>query len=437
STKLQAVLAIAEHLAQSLDLDNLLPRLLEQLLGLFAKADRGLILSCDGDRLTVRAARSRRPDLEGDRVFSRKVVRRVLTEGIGIVAADEAAINAGETLMAAGIRSFVCTPLMGRDGRALGVLQLDRSGPRAEFTHDDLHLLTAISLQVSAVLENTALHAQLLEDERVKRDLALARVSQLAAGVAHEINNPLAFVSNNNCVLQRDLDALRRLLDLYQQTEAALAEHAPDALTTIQELTEEIDLPYTLKNLDEVLERSREGLKRIGQIVQGLRDFARLDESDRDEVDLNAGIESAVSITRATAAKRQVELVLELTPLPRMACQPSKINQVVFNLLTNAIDACADGGRVTVRTCAPAGAVEIHVLDTGHGIDPSLRDKIFDPFFTTKPLGKGTGLGLSISHGIVRDHGGTIDVQSEPGKGAHFIVRLPCKLSEPGASVPE
>jgi signal transduction histidine kinase len=425
--KLHAVLAIAEHLAQSLDLDDLLPRLLEHLLQLFPKADRGLILLADGDRLTVRAARSRRGDLAAERVYSRSIARRVLAEGVGVVADDEQAIAAGQTLVAAGIRSFICTPLKTRDGRAVGVLQLDRSGRGGEFTSEDLHLLTAVSLQVSAVLENTALHAQLLEDERVKRDLALARLGQLAAGVAHEINNPLAFVSNNAAVVQRDLDALRRLLCLYQQAEPALAAQAPAALQEIRDFAEEIDLEYTLKNLDALLGRSREGLKRIGQIVKDLRDFARLDESDHDEVDLNAGIESAVSITRAAAEKRQVELVLELAPLPRLACQPTKINQVVFNLLSNAVDACPGGGRVTVRTRAVPGAVEIHVIDTGHGIDPAVRDKIFDPFFTTKPLGKGTGLGLSISHGIVQDHGGTIDVQSQPGQGAHFTVRLPCK----------
>jgi signal transduction histidine kinase len=117
---------------------------------------------------------------------------------------------------------------------------------------------------------------------------------------------------------------------------------------------------------------------------------------------------------------------MELSPLPGVTCQPAKINQVVLNLVANAIDACPDGGTVTVRTCVVAdGGVEIRVIDTGTGIAPDVREKIFDPFFTTKPQGQGTGLGLSISHGIVADHGGRIDVESEPGRGACFIVRLP------------
>jgi signal transduction histidine kinase len=425
AAKLQAVLDIAHQLAQTLDLDVLLPRVLDHLLRLFPKADRGLVLLPEGERVAVRAVRCRRASHEAEQVFSRSVVQRVLAEGVGVLAADQGPA-AGQTLVAAGIRSFVCVPLKARDGRLLGALQLDRSAHGGEFTAEDLHLLTAVSLPISAVLENAALHAELMRQELVKRDLALARLAQLAAGVAHEINNPLAFVSTNTVVFQRDVGALRRLLELYQQAEAALEAERPAPIAEARALAEEIDLAYTLKNLDDLLGRSREGLKRIAQIVKGLRDFARLDESERDEVDLNAGVESAVGIARGLAEKRQVHLSLELGELPRLSCHPSKVNQVVFNLLSNAIDACEPGGSVRIRTCACAGGVEVHVQDTGHGIDPAVRERIFDPFFTTKPLGKGVGLGLSISHGIVQDHGGSIEVQSRPGEGAHFVVRLPC-----------
>jgi signal transduction histidine kinase len=120
-----------------------------------------------------------------------------------------------------------------------------------------------------------------------------------------------------------------------------------------------------------------------------------------------------------------VELEVQLGELPGIACQAAKINQVALNLIANAIDACSEGGQVTVSTRAVDGGVEIEIRDTGCGIDPAIRDKIFDPFFTTKPQGQGTGLGLSISHGIVADHGGSIRVQSSPGQGATFTVRLP------------
>jgi signal transduction histidine kinase len=253
----------------------------------------------------------------------------------------------------------------------------------------------------------------------------LSSLGQMVAGIAHEINNPLAFVSNNLTVLDRDTAALRDLLTLYQEAEATLAAHRPELRARIQELADEIDLAYTLENLQGLLIRSLDGMQRIKGIVTGLRNFARLDESELKEVDLNEGIDSTLAIVRGEAKKHGVELVLELGSLPEITCYPAKINQVVMNLVKNAIDACTTGGKVTVRTGAAADGVEIHVQDTGHGIDASIRGKIFDPFFTTKPPGKGTGLGLSISYGIVQDHGGRIALDSEPAAGAHFTVWLP------------
>jgi PAS domain S-box-containing protein len=265
--------------------------------------------------------------------------------------------------------------------------------------------------------------SQLVQSEK------LAALGQLVAGIAHEINNPLAFVTNNTVVLQRDLGALRELLALYRESEPLLAAHAGPLLERIQAFCAEIDLEYTLTNIDGLLARSREGLLRIQSIVKGLRDFARLDESELKETDLNAGIESTISILRGEAKKKHIKLVLELAPLPEVLCYPARVNQVIMNLVANAIHACGAEGTVTVRTEPTAAGVAIHVIDNGSGIEPAVLARIFDPFFTTKPVGQGTGLGLSISHQIVEDHGGRMEVATEVGAGTHFTVHLPLQAT--------
>jgi len=249
--------------------------------------------------------------------------------------------------------------------------------------------------------------------------------------VAHEINNPLAFVSNNVAVLQRDVRAIAELLRMYQQADELIAANNAGLLEQIRALAERIDLSYTAANLDQILSRSREGLRRIQQIVKDLRDFARLDESDLHEVDLNAGIESTVNIVQGKAKKKHVQIKLELGQLPPVACYPAKINQVLMNLVANAIDAAPEGGHVTVRSAVENGMVRLEVQDNGSGVPSHIRGRIFDPFFTTKPQGEGTGLGLSISYGIVRDHGGTIEVADAPGGGALFTVHIPRRAHHP------
>jgi two-component system, NtrC family, sensor kinase len=172
--------------------------------------------------------------------------------------------------------------------------------------------------------------------------------------------------------------------------------------------------------------RSREGLKRIQKIVKDLRDFVRLDEAEVKEGDLNENITATLALLEGQATARGVSLAQNVAPLPPVTCFAAKINQVLFGLIVNGIEACDPGGTVTVSSRPGLDeSVIIEVADTGRGIDPSVRGRIFDPFFTTKPIGQGTGLGLAISHGIIKSHGGTIEVESEPGIGSRFIVRLP------------
>jgi signal transduction histidine kinase len=317
-------------------------------------------------------------------------------------------------------------PLYDENGKPeylLGISEdiTDRKRAELELREKNHQLEEAFRAEREAMETLKQAQSRLVQSEK------MASLGQLVAGVAHEINNPLAFVTNNIVVLQRDFAGLQGVLKLYQSADAAIAENQPQLSGKIKEASDQIDLAYTLENLAETLTRSREGLKRIQQIVRDLRDFSRQETVGemQEAVDLNGGITSTINIVRGRARARGIELIAELSDLPGVTCCPSKINQVILNLVANAIDACSTGGKVIVRSRPGTQGAEIEVADTGSGIPPEIREKIFDPFFTTKPQGQGTGLGLSISHGIIGDHGGSISVDSTPGKGTTFVVRLP------------
>jgi signal transduction histidine kinase len=253
----------------------------------------------------------------------------------------------------------------------------------------------------------------------------LAGLGRLAAGVAHEVNNPIAFVSNNLTVLRRDTLAALAVLDAYRQGRTALESAAPALAAEAARLEEEADLAYFQENVAKTFDRSLAGLQRVRTVVQNLRDFARLDEAVFKDVDLNAALESVLEMLRYDIRQRGLRLEKHFSPLPLLPCQAGKLNQVFFNLLVNAVQACEGGGTITVRTRATTCEVVIEISDTGSGIKPEHLPHLFDPFFTTKPVGQGTGLGLSVSFGIVRDHHGTIEVESEVGRGSTFRIFLP------------
>jgi len=260
--------------------------------------------------------------------------------------------------------------------------------------------------------------ARLIQGEK------LASLGQLVAGVAHEINNPLAFVANNLAVLRRDVHAIAAIAAGYR---AHLGADLPEPIRAAEA---RVDIDYTLANLDRLLSSSGQGLDRVGKIVSGLRDFARLDEADRKAIDANEAVRTTVEMVRYSLREKEIDFVLRLRPLPALWCNPGQVNQLLMNLLLNAIQAVDAGGSVTVSTGADAAGSEVTfaVADTGPGIPEAIRAKVFDPFFTTRAQGTGTGLGLWTCYNIVRDHRGRLELATEVGLGSTFTVNLPVHL---------
>jgi two-component system NtrC family sensor kinase len=271
---------------------------------------------------------------------------------------------------------------------------------------------------------------QLLQSEK------LASIGQLAAGVAHEINNPIGYIFSNFGTLQGYLGDLFRMLDAYQNAEASVA--TPAVAAGLRALREEIDLDFLREDIPVLMRESKEGIVRVRHIVQDLKDFSRVDANQQWVwADLRQGIDSTLNIV-ANEVKYKADVVKQYDPIPDIECLPSQLNQVIMNLVVNAAHAIdpARRGQITIRTGAEGAAgtlderVWIEVSDTGSGIAPEHLSRIFDPFFTTKAIGKGTGLGLSLAYGIVQKHQGRIAVDSKPGCGTTFRVTLPVRHAD-------
>ncbi len=257
---------------------------------------------------------------------------------------------------------------------------------------------------------------QLLQSEK------MASIGQLAAGVAHEINNPIGYVYSNLGTLQKYLQQMFGVLAAYESAEGALA---PEALEALRALKREADLEFLREDVGSLMAESREGITRVKKIVQDLKDFSHVGAQEEWQwADLHKGLDSTLNIVN-NEIKYKAQVVKRYGELPEVRCLPSQLNQVFMNLLVNAAHAIEQQGEIRLSSGVSGEEVWVEVADTGKGIAPEHLGRIFDPFFTTKAVGQGTGLGLSLSYGIVRKHHGRIEVESEPGKGATFRVWLP------------
>jgi two-component system, NtrC family, sensor kinase len=269
-------------------------------------------------------------------------------------------------------------------------------------------------------LQNT--QTQLVNQEK------MASLGQLTAGIAHEINNPINFVSSNISPLKRDINDLLELVNAYR--EKGKLEFTDSSKKDLQQIEEDIEFDYILKEIDQLLRGMEEGAKRTVEIVKELRLFSRVDEQDVKRVDIHDGINSTLILLNSSMSGK-IEVHKEFGNIPIIECLPGKLNQVFMNIITNAIHALMENldkisePRITIRTVHIGEKIRIEIEDNGFGMPAKVKQRIFEPFFTTKAVGKGTGLGLSIVYTIIENHKGTLEVRTEQGKGTNFIITLP------------
>jgi len=284
------------------------------------------------------------------------------------------------------------------------------------------------------------MHAELKQaQQQTVQQEKMASIGQLAAGVAHEINNPTGFVSSNLKSLQDYLEDIFRLLTAYGELRVLLeasprpaADEAAARLAAIKRIESDIDLEFLMSDTIDLIRESREGTDRIKKIVIDLKDFAHPGQHERMTADINRNLESVLNIVW-NELKYKATVHKDLGELPPVECYPQQLNQVFMNLLVNAGHAMETMGEIRIATRTDGDHVEIAIQDTGCGIPEKNLKRIFDPFFTTKPVGKGTGLGLNVVYNIVKKHGGEINAVSQVGAGTTFTIRLPIELPEDAA----
>ncbi len=277
---------------------------------------------------------------------------------------------------------------------------------------------------------------QIALESQLRQAQKLESIGQLAAGIAHEINTPMQYISDNTTFLKRALGGLMEALQWSETLLLAVQEGTPDpdVVAQAQSALQKAKVAFLLKQVPRALDQSLEGLERVANLVSAMKEFSHPSQGQKQPLDLEHAIETTLTVAR-NEWKYIAEAVTDFDPaLPPVPCLRDEFNQVILNLIVNAAHAISDvteGGQqgigvITLQTRLDGAWAEIRVSDTGTGIPADIKQKIFDPFFTTKEVGKGTGQGLAIAHSVVVDkHGGTLDIESEIGKGTTFIIRLP------------
>jgi PAS domain S-box-containing protein len=317
--------------------------------------------------------------------------------------------------------NVVLTPIVGEDNKVKTLLGLFEDNTEKAKAEQELKKAYDDLKKAHQELQNAQF--QLVQSEK------MASLGQLVAGVAHEINNPVNFISSGLTPLRRNIDDLIQIVRKYSELSLSKHEKLEDFLKDVAILKEEIGYEEAIHGIYSMLDSIREGVHRTVRIVKDLRSFSRPDEAELKPFNIHDGLESTLNLL-TSQYKNRIEVIREYNNVPLVECYAGQINQVFMNLLVNAIQAIKSTGQIRIKTWSVKDTVKVSIKDSGHGIPREIVGKIFDPFFTTKGVGEGTGLGLSISYSIIQKHQGKIEVQSEVGIGSEFIITLPVKQND-------
>jgi signal transduction histidine kinase len=300
--------------------------------------------------------------------------------------------------------------------RAFNKMVEDLAKAREELRKANINLASTNEALQATVADLKSAQEQLIQAEK------MASLGQLTAGIAHELNNPINFVTANIQPLKEDMADILTIIRRYEK--AIIEKGIQHEFSEVEQFKLDAGIDLTMKEVNNLLKGIEDGAKRTSEIVKGLRNFSRMDQNIFRKANLNESLESTLTLLY-NSYKDRIKIVKQYGDLPEVDCFPGQVNQVFMNVLSNAIQSIREDGTIVIKTWRENDLVKVSIKDTGYGMSEEVRKKIFDPFFTTKEVGKGTGLGLSISFGIIQKHNGEIKVISTPGAGTEFIIIIP------------